>query len=240
MAKKKRLFLFEVCNPYDVYFKIPAENGKRQFKPKERLIGNEDFLYYVGKYLSLVAEVTNKNVEEIEVGAKMFEIEEFKNVVDADKYIRTILKSLDATTSKRLEFQIIHSLSETECSEDGGSLELISNMLLSYLRDLDSQQGYVIFDNDHWDFIDWDEPCEVINVHRPLTSEETFVSAGEGIVVIHNKLALCESQFPILVIKKNFWGKYKDGILPPLKIVEYGEDYTAKISPALYVELFHV
>jgi hypothetical protein len=235
--KKKRLFVFEVCHPHDVYFPNQAEDGRRQFKPEEKFIGGEWFLNHVGKYLRLVEEVTGKKIEKIDVGAKMFLIENFKSVKDANGYILKVLGKLDLPT--KLEFQVIHSLSETECAEDGGSLDSLSNILLSYLRDLDSQQGYMIYDKDHWDFIDWEEPYGSANIYRPPSVEETFVTSGEGLVVIHNKFSICENEFPIVVVKKAFWEQQRESLLEKLKTAEAGGDYTSKISPALYIELFY-
>lgn len=162
-----------------------------------------------------------------------FTTEIFTKIKDANEHIKKILAELD--TPKSMEFQVIHSLSETECSEEGGPWESIGEILLSYLRDLDSMQGFMIKREEGWDYLDWEEPDEA-----PTKSEDTFVYAGEGVVVIHNEFSVCENQFPIIVVKKSFWENHNDSILELLKYCDPGSDYTCKISPAVYVENFYV
>jgi hypothetical protein len=169
---------------------------------------------------------------------KMFEISEFSAIKDARKHIKKILAELE--TYQELEFQLIHSLSEVECYEDGGTWDDVSEMLMRFLRELDTQQGFMIHDSEeeeHWDFLEWPEPDELYSLY-PKNASELYVYGGEGLIVIHNKFAICEGEYPVVVVKKSFWNKQKGNILEMLKDNKAGFDYTAKISPALYIELF--
>lgn len=160
----------------------------------------------------------------------MFEHLVCESVNEATAAVKKIL----AEASQLYEFQVIHSLSETECTEDGGDWNECAEILLSYIRELDATQGYMMYDNRHggfWDFISWDAP-------DPERHDECFVHCGEGLVVIHNVFALCEGEFPVVVVKKSFWDQFQKNALEMLKYVRPMEDYTAKVSPAVYVELF--
>lgn len=172
----------------------------------------------------------------------MFTAKEFTNVREANEYIKKILAELDTPSS--MEYQIIHSISETQAEEDGGEWNDVGEIALNYLHDLNSQQGFMHYDNNDgecWDFLDWDEPDEVnTNIYKPEDPDEIYVYAGEGMVVLHNQFAVCENQYPIIVVKKSFWEKQEPRILDILKYCEPGCDYTSKISPAVYVELFYV
>lgn len=165
----------------------------------------------------------------------MFTTEVFDNINEAVEYIKKILAELDTPSS--IEYNVIHSLTETECIEDGGSWDSIGDIVLGYLRDLDAMQGYMVYDKDdeqeYWDYIDWEE-CD----NECYGNDEIFVSAGEGLVVLHNPYALCEDQFPVIVIKKSIWKTNQDSIVDILGFCEPDKDYTSKISPAVYVELF--
>jgi hypothetical protein len=164
----------------------------------------------------------------------MFSATEFSNLKDANEHIKKLLAELKSTSM--LEFQVIHSISESECQEDGGVWEDISKMLMHFLRNLDFQQGYMIQDGTHWDFIDWDEPDRT-SLYRD--SDEFYVNSSEGLVVINNIFALCENEFPVIVLKKSFWEKHRNKIINLLKDNKVGNDYTAKISPAIYIEIFY-
>ena len=167
----------------------------------------------------------------------MFDTKEFINVNEAADYICGVLAGIG--TPSAMEFQVIHALTDDECIEEGGHLDSIQDIMLNYLRDLDAQQGYMNYDEEVWDYEECDEPhaCED-EIYKPSDPDEQYVFAGEGVVVIHNLYALCENQFPIIVVKKSFWDNQQLRIVELLKYCEPGDDYTSKISPAVYVELF--
>lgn len=165
----------------------------------------------------------------------MFKIQEFHCMNKAAEHIKKALAEIEST--KSLDFQIIHSICDSECQEDSGSWEKISEILLSYLRDLDSQQGYIIHLDDHWDYIDCEEPDENYDIHNPQDINGVYVNAGEGVVIFNNMFAICEGQYPVIVTKKTLFDKNKREIMELLGSTKIDEDYTAKISPALYVEI---
>jgi len=161
----------------------------------------------------------------------MLEHKVFLYSEDAIDHIKKILAELD--TPHSLEFQVIHSVSETKCYEDGGDWNEASVVLNELITDLDAQSGYMVYirrDN-IWDYIDIEE--RKINYYQ----DETYIRSNEGLVVLYNRFAVCDEQFPIIVIKKSFWQESKNRILELLKKVDVS-DYTAQISPAVYVELF--
>lgn len=171
----------------------------------------------------------------------MFAVTLFHSVNPAVEHIKKILAEIE--TPRSLEFQVIHSISEFECTEDGGTWEDVSNILGSFLRDLDSQQGYMVYDTTDypmWDYLVWDKPDETVQtIYKPVDQSEIFVQAGEGLAVIHNPFALCEEEYPVVVVKKTLWDMCGDTVRDILKIHEPGNDYTSKISPAVYLELFY-
>ena len=171
-------------------------------------------------------------------GTEMFNVKVCGTVKEAAECAKKILAELDIP--KELEFQVIHSLSETECDENGGTWDDTSPLLMHYLRELDGQNGYMMYDGGHggfWDFIDWELP-DPKKPHQMPDIDQCFVFSGEGLVVIHNEFALCEDEFPVVIVKKSFWEQQGDEILKSLKTIHHGVDYTTKFSPAVYVELF--
>lgn len=169
----------------------------------------------------------------------MFDTKEFMNVNEANDYICATLAAIGVPNA--MEFQVIHSIANTECVEDGGRLEAIEDIMLNYLRDLDAQQGYMGYDDgeETWDFMECDEPNDYESeIYKPTDPDEQFVFAGEGVAVVHNLLAVCESQFPIIVFKKSFLESQRFRTLEMLKYCTQGDDYTSKISPAIYIEMF--
>lgn len=174
-------------------------------------------------------------------GGDMFSAHEFADVKKANEHIKKILAELD--TPKSLEFQIIHSLSETECTENGGSWEDIGDIMMNFLLDLDAMQGFVVHDDLYsscWDYVECEERYDDKPiVYKPEDEDEIYVQANEGVVVLHNQFAVCENEFPIIVLKKSFWEYKQDSIIEMLKEYDPTHDYTSKISPAIYVELFY-
>lgn len=171
----------------------------------------------------------------------MFVTKEFSDIKQACDYIKKTLAEIEV--SKTPEFQVIHSIDYSQCSQHGGEWNEITQTILDYLLDLDSNQGYMNFDehNNVWDFLDYDAPDELEGIYKPTDQDEIYVYAGEGLVVLYNILAVYEESYPIVVVKLSFWNHVKDKILDLLKRNEVGpegSDYTSKISPALYVQLF--
>src|SRR5579859_4537681 len=135
----------------------------------------------------------------------MFNAAEFSNITAACNHVKKTLSNLEIP--RMMEFQVIYSISETECTENGGKCEEIGEILQSALHVLNAQQGYMIYerDEDAWNYLDWKEPDEEIDVYKPTDPDEIFVFANEGVVIIHNIFAVCENQFPIIIVKKSFW-----------------------------------
>jgi hypothetical protein len=167
----------------------------------------------------------------------MFTVKEVTTVKFAAEYVKKLLAELD--TPKSLEFQVIHSISETECDESGGDWNVVSEIVYDYLHDLDSTQGYMrLTESGCWDYMEWDERDET-DVYKPDDETEEYVYAKEGLVVLYNTFAICEDQYPVIVVKKSFWDHHSKQALELLKNYNLSSDYTSKISPAVYVELFY-
>lgn len=171
----------------------------------------------------------------------MFAVHEFADVKEAAEHMKKVLAELE--TPGAMEFEVIYAISETECSEDGGEWNDVGEIILDYLYDLDATQGYMNYEtgpNGYWGFVEWAEPDDDDDdVHHPVNLDDIYVYAGEGLVVIHNKFAVCENQFPLVVLKKSFWESQPENIMEMLKYSEIDEDYTSKICPAVYVELYY-
>jgi len=166
----------------------------------------------------------------------MFTAKVCSNIREATEYSKKLLAELE--TTRELEFQVVLSSSETECCEAGGDWDHTSCILLNAIREMDMFQGYMMYDRKYggfWDFVEWEVPNKKRLTPDP---DEWYVTAGEKLVVIHNVHALCEDQFPIVIVKESFWNNHGDQCLKMLKVIEPGIDYTTKISPAVYVELF--
>lgn len=168
----------------------------------------------------------------------MFDIEEFTDIGSANEHIKKILAELDVPNA--IEFTIVHSLSLTECEENGGEWNAIGEILYNSLLDLDAQQGIMYYyeKDDLWDCIEGEPPDE-IPIHKPVNKDKTFIHAGEGVVVLYNKFAVCEDQYPIIVVKKSFYDSYSKRLIEMLKYQTQGSDYSSKISPAVYVQLIY-
>jgi hypothetical protein len=173
----------------------------------------------------------------------MFTAMEFDNVKDATEYVKKVLAELNSP--KELEFQVIHSMSESECSEDGGSWDRAADLLLNYIRELNDQCGYMLYDDSVkipvWDFVESSEvqAYEMVKlIYKPAETDELYVRSDDGLIVLYNQFALCENEFPVVVMKRAIWKKDMDRIEKMLKSNEVGNDYTSKISPAIYVEIF--
>jgi hypothetical protein len=167
----------------------------------------------------------------------MFDVTFFSNLNLATEHIKKFLAELESTEA--IEYQVIHAISETECDEDGGNWDKTSSLILPYLRNLDAQQGYMVCDKEfNWYFLEWEEPDNISNIFNKKR-DDLYVSAGEGVVVLCNKFALCDGQFPIVVLKPTFWKENDYDIIHLLKTHKAGTDYTAKINPAVYVELYY-
>ena len=147
-----------------------------------------------------------------------------------------------------VEYEVVHSLYREKVQEDGGTWENIGSILLDFLRDLDAQEGLMVFcANETCCWWDWEKsehnkyPSCYTGMNATYDVNEVFVEAGEGVFVYHNVDAVSENSFPIIVVKKSFadaLGNEVERWLSEKKSPE--NDFTAKISPALYVELFNV
>jgi hypothetical protein len=174
----------------------------------------------------------------------MFLATEFENARKAAEYVTGLMCDFDNPQS--MEYQIVHSLTEMECSEDGGDKEVASKILLDYIMDLDSMQGYMICYPDrggYWDYMEWEDPDSYDDdgevIYKPPNPDELYVYSGEGVVVIYNEYAVCEHSFPVIIVKSSFWHANSARIKELLHYKDDKEDYTGKISPAIYVELFY-
>lgn len=155
----------------------------------------------------------------------------FWDIKSAENYIKKLLAEID--TTKNIEFLLVESLSEMRCNEFLGTWESVSEVLLFYLSQLDEKSGYMIGcedDVDFWDF--FSTPTKIANANG------TYVSKNHGLTVIHDPEAVCENQFPVIVVKEEFWHKHKTDAEKILEYNEPGIDFTTKISPAIYIELF--
>lgn len=157
---------------------------------------------------------------------------EFFDMEVATEHIKKILAELPQS----FEFIIVHSISSNKCDERSGDWNTISSILLDYLRDLDSQQGLMTHEEGYWDFSE-SEDDDYSYESFYLYSDDVTVEAGEGVVVLYNDKAVSTGEFPIIVVKKSIWDRSRWGIQKLLNNKEENEDYTSKITPALYIEL---
>lgn len=160
-----------------------------------------------------------------------YDITKGKDIAKAWNTIKDVL----ADYADYFEYQAIYSLNRNECEESGGDWNTVSPIILNYLRDLDSKEGYIYWDDNLacWDFRE--------------NKKDTFhghdickIQAGEGLVVFNNLNAGFDFDIPFVVIKENFWNQYSEKIVDELLIQKPEIDYTGILSPAVYIELYSV
>lgn len=162
----------------------------------------------------------------------------FENMREACEYIKKLLAELP---HHDFEFEIIHSITATECDEGGGHWETLTDLLLDFLRDLDAHQGQMIQTKDddcvYWNFIANEPEDESYAEYYEPTINKCYVEAGEGVVVLYDDMAFDNNAFPVIVVKHKFWQQYRKQCEEILSVHIEKEDFTQKISPALYVEI---
>ena len=151
----------------------------------------------------------------------------------ACEYIKKIL----AEAYLDYDYQIIHSIQVDKASEEMASWEDLTPILLNYLRDVDSQRGYMINDitksTSCWDWMEWDDPDKYDE-----DPNQVWVEAGEGVFVYYDTAAKNAGDFPVVVVKKSFVDNLSDEVDEIISVNHPDEDFTAKLSPALYIQLY--
>jgi hypothetical protein len=152
---------------------------------------------------------------------------------EATEFIKKILAELPG----EYLFDVIYSRSVDQWYEKSGLWEETGAEVLDCLLDLDAQQGAMYLEKGEEPYWDWadielDEIQEAF-VTFSKSEEELCINAGEGVMVMYDDNF---ERFPIVVVKKSFFDKLTKSGIEKL-LVEDKTDYTAKISPAVYVEV---
>lgn len=121
----------------------------------------------------------------------------------------------------------------------------IYHPLVAQLRDLDSLEGIFRIEPDKGTTVfDFDNTTATVDsLYNNLfdcVPRTDALWAGTGVSVIYNDYATAPTQYPFVIVKSGLMERMRDAVLESLRTARPDEDYTARVTPGVYIEIDEV